>query len=118
LLDALGLHAVLDRRDAEAARFFDEALALWSDDPTALLSTGRLALRANDAPKAIERLTRCATGSASFECRMELARAYVVGPRDLAEARRELLAAREMVKDPRKLAEVDQRLNAVDAMTR
>jgi Flp pilus assembly protein TadD len=116
LLDRLGHLMLLESREPEARTFFAESLALWSDDPTALLATARADLRDNDPASAIERLRRCATGI-NVECRMELARAYVVGPRDLAAARRELVAARKLVADPRLLLEVDRRLAAVDGMT-
>ena len=116
LLDRLGQHMLLAGREAEAGGFFAESLALWPDDPTALLAAGRADLRANDPASAIERLRRCATGPNAFACRMELARAYVVGPRDLAAARSELLAARELAKEPRLRAEVEHRLAAIDAM--
>jgi arylsulfatase A-like enzyme/predicted Zn-dependent protease len=118
LLDRLGHFMLLEKREPEATTFFSESLGLWPDDPVALLAAGRAELRANDADHAIERFRRCATGPSAFECRMELARAYIVGPRDLAAARRELVAARALVTDAKRLREVDGRLAAVDGMSR
>jgi predicted Zn-dependent protease len=118
LLDRLGQHMLLAGRQAEAGAFFAQSLVLWPDDPAALLEEGRADLRANDIPRAIERFRRCAAGSDSFECRMELARAYVLGPRDLAAAREALKSARAIAADPRLRDEADQRLAALDAMAR
>ena len=114
LLDRLGQHMLLDGNLAEAARYFGESLALWPGDPNALVAAGRADLRAGNTQGAIDKLGRCP----SFECRMELARAYVVGPRDLAAARRELASARTLTQDPRLIAEVDSRIQAIDAMGR
>ena len=105
---------LLDGNLAEAARYFGESLALWPGDPNALVAAGRADLRAGNTQGAIDKLGRCP----SFECRMELARAYVVGPRDLAAARRELASARTLTQDPRLIAEVDSRIQAIDAMGR
>ncbi|HKQ61051.1 MAG TPA: sulfatase-like hydrolase/transferase [Candidatus Polarisedimenticolaceae bacterium] len=118
LLDRLGQHGVLEGRDSEARQFFAQALDLWPEDPVALLAAGRADLRANDPAKAIERLRGCVTGPNAFECRIELARAYVVGPRDLASARRELVEARALATDPKVLLEVERRLAALDGMAR
>jgi hypothetical protein len=109
---------VLEGKEAEAKEFFAQSLALWPGDPVALLAAGKAELRANDPARAIERLRGCVTGPHAFECRIELARAYVVGPRDLSAARRELVEARALVTDPRLVAEVDRRLAALDGMTR
>jgi arylsulfatase A-like enzyme/thioredoxin-like negative regulator of GroEL len=116
LLDRLGQHMLLESAQAEANRFFSEALALWPNDPSALLAIARFELRANDAAAAIEKLVRCVAAGPHFECRMELARAYVLGPRDLPAARRELVAARDLATDHRLKTEVDQRIAAIDAM--
>jgi arylsulfatase A-like enzyme/Tfp pilus assembly protein PilF len=116
LLDRLGQHMLLENDEAGAGKYFAEALELWPDDPAALLATARASLRANDPASAIEKLRRCAAAGPNFACRMELARAYVVGPRDLAAARRELVAARALTQDRRLLVEVDQRIAAVDGM--
>jgi arylsulfatase A-like enzyme/Flp pilus assembly protein TadD len=101
-------------READAVSLFAQSLVLWPQDPVALLEMGQAALRASDPARAIDTLQRCA----AFECRIELARAYVVGPRDLEAARRELLAARALVSEPRLRAEVDTRLLALDSMMR
>jgi choline-sulfatase len=114
LLDRLGEHRVLQGREAEAKDFFAQSLALWPGNPVALLAAGQADLRAGDPAGAIEKLRRCA----NFECRIELARAYVVGPRDLVAARRALVEAGALVADPRLQAEVDRRLAALDGMTR
>jgi Flp pilus assembly protein TadD len=105
-------------RSDEAARLFAEALTLRPDDPTALLETGRAALRGGDAPKAIRLLGSCASSDRAFECRMELARAYVLGPRDLEAARTALRSAREAAPDEASRAEVDGRLAAIESMAR
>lgn len=118
LLDRLGQHRLLGNDEPGALKYFAESLELWPDDPNALLATARSELRANDATQAIERLRRCAAAGPHFECRMELARAYVLGKKDVVSARRELVAARALTKDPRLLAEVDQRIAAIDAMAR
>ena len=116
LLDRLGQSMVLKGREVEAQAYFAESLALWPDDPNALYELGQAALRAGEPARAIEWLRRCAEGPKAFDCGIELARAYVVGPRDLAAARRELLAARKHVAEPRLLAEVDRRLRALNDM--
>ena len=118
LLDQLGRSMLLERREVEAREFLAEALALWPGDPDALFEMGQAALRAGEPARAIEWLGQCAEGPRAFDCRIERARAYVVGPRDLAAARRELLAARGLAADPRLLTEVDRRLRALDAMAR
>ena len=41
LLDRLGGHAVLDGKDAEARAYFTQSLALWPEDPVALLALGQ-----------------------------------------------------------------------------
>jgi len=116
LLDRLGHHMLRKGMRREAAQYFEEALALRPADATALLESGRAALRAGDPGKAIELLTKCATGQEAIECRMELARAYVLGPRDLVSARRELLSARELAGDEKTRTEVDARLKALEKM--
>jgi len=116
LLDRLGHHLLGKDLQDEAAWYFEEALKLRPDDPVALLETGRAALRTGDAGRAIERLDRCTEGQRAFECRMELARAYLLGPRDLAAARRHLVAARALATDDRKRRDVDLRLRALDEM--
>ena len=113
LLDRLGEHRRLQGKDADAVTLFQESLALWSDDPVARLALGQAALRAGDPPRAIEILGRCG----SFECRIELARALVVGPRDLEAARRTLLEADALATDARLRDEVRRRLRALDSMT-
>ena len=115
LLDRLGQTMALEGRDPEGIRYFGEALELWPDDPVALLGAARADLRSNDATRAIERLRRCAEDPHAFECRMELARAYVVGPHDLAAAKRELLSMRARA-TPAQAAEIDQRLATIDAL--
>ncbi len=116
LLDRLAHHMQQSGRSGEAVRFFEEALELRPEDPVALLQLGRASLQAGDARSAIDLLTRCTTGPRAFECRIELARAYVVGPGDHAAARRQLQSAREAATDEAMRREVDRRLAALDAM--
>jgi len=117
LLVALG--RLLDLRGAreEAAARFSEALALRPDDAVAHYEIGRAALRANDFPRAIESLRHCAEGPLAVECRIELARALVVGPRDLAGAREVLLRARDMAGTGPLRKDVDVRLQALERMS-
>jgi len=115
LLLRLGEH-LAQAGSPEAAGRFAEVLALRPDDPEALLETGRAAIDQGAAAKAIERLSRCATGPKALECRIELARAYVVGPRDFAHARSALLSARSLAQNPETAGEVERRLRVLDQM--
>src|SRR6185436_10312146 len=110
LFDRLAQLLLLEGNEAEATALFTQALALWTGDPVARLALGQAALRAGDPARAIAALSPCD----SFTCRIELARALVVGPRDLASARRALLEARALAAEPRLRAEVDRRLYALD----
>ena len=110
LLDLRGAHEV-------AAERFSEALALRPGDPVARYEIGRAALRAGDASRAIESLRQCADGPVAVECRIELARALVVGPRDLAGAREVLLRARDLAGSGPLRKDVDVRLSALDRMS-
>jgi arylsulfatase A-like enzyme/Tfp pilus assembly protein PilF len=117
--DALvALGRLLDLRGArdEAAARFAEALSLQPHGPVALYELGRAALRAGDSARAIENLRRCADGPLAVECRIELARALVVGPRDLVSAREVLVRARELAGTQALRAEVDRRLAALEGM--
>jgi arylsulfatase A-like enzyme/Flp pilus assembly protein TadD len=116
LLDRLGQLMLRNGREREAREYFAQALALWPDDPVALLALGQSDLSAGDPASAIRHLARCADEPTAFECRIELARAYVVGPRDLDAARNRLLEARGLAKDARIRDEVDKRLAALEAM--
>ena len=119
--DALiALARILQARgaSAEAARRLEEAVALRPDDPVAHYESGRAALRAGDAKRAIEALRQCAEGPMAIECRIELARALVVGPRDVAGAREVLLRARELAGSGPLRNDVEVRLNALDSMQR
>ena len=118
LLDRLGQTMRVEGREAEARAYFAESIALWPDDPNALFEDAQAALRSGDTARAIERLGRCAEGPRAFDCRIELARAYVVGPRNLAAARRELVAARGLATDPKLVQEAERRLHALDGMAR
>jgi len=117
LLVALAL--LLDRRGARgaAARYFLDALELRPDDPTACYEAGRAALRENDPTGAIELLSRCSASARAFECRIELARALVVGPGDLDRARDVLRSAREIATTAAYRRAVDERLTAIEQMT-
>jgi predicted Zn-dependent protease len=119
--DALvALGRLLDLRGAHeaAAERFAEALTLRPDDAVAHLEIGRAALRAGDAVRAVESLRRCAEGPIAVACRIELARALVVGPRDLAGAREVLLRARELAGSGPLRKDVDVRLRALDGMAK
>lgn len=116
LLDALGRHELRAGRKDEAARYFREALILRPRDALALLEMGRAALRSSDPSAAIEYLSGCTEGAEALACRVELARAYVVGPRDLGAARAQLLAARKIASNATLLREVDLRLQALEGM--
>lgn len=118
LLGNLGLLCLRTGKRDEAARFFDETLALRPDDPLAQLEAGRAALRSGDSSRAIRLLRGCVSGARAFECRMELARAYVLGPRDFAAARLTLRGARDVAGDDSMRTEVDKRLEAIDQMER
>lgn len=116
LLLRLGEH--LERsgdRDAAEKRFA-EVLDLRPDDAAAILATGRAALRAADASRAIELLTRCADGPKAQDCRLELARALVEGPRDLARARSVLLQARDLAGTDSARREVDRHILELDQL--
>jgi Flp pilus assembly protein TadD len=119
--DALvSLARIADQRGArdKAATYYAEALSLRPNDPIALYGVGRAALRANDSARAIELLRRCAEGPIAVECRIELARALVVGPRDVAGAREVLLRARELAGSGPLRKDVDVRLQALDGMAK
>ena len=101
---------------ANASLRFAEALELRPDDPGALLALGRASLRAGDGSRAIEDLTRCANGPRALDCRIELARAFVLGPRDFGQARSALLSAREVARTDAAREDVDRRLQALGQM--
>ena len=114
LLDLLGSLAKARGDAAAASAYFEQALALHPDDPLALLETGRAALSRGDFPTAMTRLTRCGeAGPRAFECRIELARAWVVGSGDRARARAELERAGAVARDERQRQEVARRLEAL-----
>ena len=116
LLDRLGALLLSARRPDEAAPMFAESLKLNPAGAVALLESGRAALRAGDANGAIELLGRCRNGGRAFECRMEMARAYVVGPGNLAAARALLVSAAEVAPDEARREEIMKRLEAIDRM--
>ena len=115
-LVALGRLADLRGAHDVAAERFAEALALRPSDPVAHYEIGRAALRAGDAARAVASLRQCADGPIAVACRIELARALVVGPRDLAGAREVLLRARELAGSGPLRKDVDVRLRALDGM--
>ena len=116
LLDRLGIHALRKGNRDEALKFFEQALSLDGDDPTALLESGRALLRAGRIEDAMKRFGRGALGDRAFECRMELARALIVGPRDLDAARIQLQSARQIAPNDSSRREVDERLAALAKM--
>ena len=99
------------RGDGSAATsWFEQALALRPDQPLALLETGRAALRQGQTDLAVTRFTACTEGPKAFECRMELARAYLTGKGDAAQARRALESAQAAARDERQREEARRRL--------
>ncbi|HJQ99781.1 MAG TPA: tetratricopeptide repeat protein, partial [Candidatus Polarisedimenticolaceae bacterium] len=117
--DALiALGQILESHGArdKAASHFAEALALRPDDPIARYGVGRAALRANESARAIELLRGCAEGPVAVPCRIELARALVVGPRDVAGAREVLLRARDLAGSGPLRKDVEVRLEALERM--
>ena len=114
ILDRLAIHLLRAGSKDEAEKLFRQTLELDPEDATALLELGRASMRIGNVDAAMESFGRCALGSRAFECRMELARAYVVGRRDLEAAKIQLRSARELATDDRQRKEVDERLRALE----
>jgi Flp pilus assembly protein TadD len=115
LLLRLGAHLEHTGARDVAAKRFAEALELRPNDPDALIAVGRAAVLAGDAPRAIGLLSGCLDGPKAFECRLELARALVEGPKDVARARSVLVEARGLAATPEARGDVDARLRALEA---
>ena len=114
-LALLGSFAQAGGDAAAALRWFEEALALSPGMPLALLETGRAALRDGRLEVALQRFSACADGAKAFECRMELARAYLTVAGDPEKGRRALESAGEVARDARQRDEVRRRLATVPA---
>jgi arylsulfatase A-like enzyme/Tfp pilus assembly protein PilF len=118
LLSRLGVHLLERKRSDEAVRHFAEALVLHPHHPVAALETGRAALRGGDAGRAVELFDRCANGPRAFDCRMERARAILIGSGDLDAARLQLESAREAATSERMSREVELRISEIDRLKR
>jgi Flp pilus assembly protein TadD len=116
LLLRLGAHLERSGASDVASQRFAEALELRPNDPDALLATGRAALREADAARAIGLFSRCLDGPKALECRLELARALVDGPKDVARARSVLEEARGVAATPAERRGVDARLHELDEL--
>ncbi|HEX5043727.1 MAG TPA: sulfatase-like hydrolase/transferase [Candidatus Polarisedimenticolaceae bacterium] len=102
------------RGDARAASsWFEQALELRPDFPLALLETGRAALRQGQVDLAVTRFSGCTEGPKAFECRMELARAYLTGKGDAAQARRALESAQAAARNDSQREEARRRLQSL-----
>jgi Flp pilus assembly protein TadD len=102
------------RGDAVAAvSWFEQALRLRPDLPLALLETGRAALRQGQVDLAVTRFSACTEGAKAFECRMELARAYLTGKGDAALARRALESAQAAARNESQREEARRRLQSL-----
>ena len=109
-LALLGSLAQMRGDAAAASSWFEQALALRPDFPQALLETGRAALRQGQVDLAVTRFSSCTEGPKAFECRMELARAYLTGKGDAVQARRALESAQAAARDDRQREEARRRL--------
>jgi len=112
-LALLGTLAQMRGDGAAASSWFEQALALRPDLPQALLETGRAALRQGQVDLAVTRFSSCTEGPRAFECRMELARAYLTGKGDAVQARRALESAQAAARDDRQREEALRRLQSL-----
>jgi Flp pilus assembly protein TadD len=112
-LALLGSLAQMRGDGPAAVSWFEQALALRPDLPLALLETGRAALRQGQADLAVTRFSACTEGPKAFECRMELARAYLTGKGDTAQARRALESAQAAARNESQREEALRRLQSL-----